>query len=73
METFPLISSEGWKELEVFPGGFLGEAVVKNPPGTAGDARDLGSIPPGGLITESGRSFGVEMATHSSILVWFLV
>lgn len=33
VETFPLISSEGWKELEVFPGGFLGEAVVKNPPG----------------------------------------
>ena len=71
VETFPLISSEGWKELEVFPGGFLGGAAVKNPPANAGDARDSGSIPPGGLITESGRSLGQEMATHSSILVWF--
>ena len=54
-----MISSEGWKELEVFPGGFLGGAAVKNLPANAGDARDSGSIPPGGLITESGRSFGV--------------
>ena len=59
METSPLISSEGWKELVVFPGGFLSGAMVKNLPANAGDARDLvGSIPPGGLISETGGSFG---------------
>ena len=36
--------------------------VVKNPPASAGDARDSGLIP--GL----GRS--LEMATHSNILAW---
>ena len=36
-------------------------AVVKNPPASAGDARDVGSIP--GL----GRFLEKEMATHSSI------
>ena len=44
----------------VFPGG----TVVKNPPANAGYARDTGSIP------GSGRSPGVGMATHSSILAW---
>ena len=72
VETSPLISSEGWKELVVFPGGFLSGAMVKNLPANAGDARDsVGSIPPGGLISETGGSFGQEMAIHSSILVWF--
>ena len=33
--------------------GFLGGAVVKNPPASAGDRRDTGSIP------RSGRSPGV--------------
>ena len=36
-------------------------AVVKNPPASAGDPRDVGSIP--GL----GRFLGKEMAAHSSI------
>ena len=40
-------------------GGFLGSVVVKNPPANAGDAV---------LISGLGRSAGVEMATHSSIL-----
>ena len=34
--------------------GFPGGSVVKTPPGSAGDARDLGSTP------ESGRSPGGE-------------
>ena len=38
--------------------------VVKNPPANAGDIRDVSSIP------ELGRSPGVGMATHSSILAW---
>ena len=38
--------------------------MVKNPPASAGDARDVGSIP--GL----GRSLEEEMATQSSILAW---
>ena len=36
--------------------------MVKNPPASAGDTGDMGSIP------ESGRSLEKEMATHSSIL-----
>ena len=36
----------------------------KNLPASAGDTRDMGSIP--GL----GRSPGEEMATHSNILAW---
>ena len=43
-------------------GGFLGGAVVKNPPATAGD---VGSTP--GLGREPLEE---EMATHSSILTW---
>ena len=39
-------------------------AVVKNPPSSAGDSRDVDSIP------GSGRFHGGEMATHSSILAW---
>ena len=38
--------------------------VVKNPPATAGDVRDKGSIP------GSERSLEKGMATHSSILAW---
>ena len=38
--------------------------MVKNPAANAGDARDVGLIP------ESGRSPGVEIATHSSIIAW---
>ena len=38
--------------------------AVKNPPASAGDARDMGSIP------EVGRSQEEEMATCSSILAW---
>ena len=39
-------------------------AVVKNLPTKAGDTRDVS------LILGSGRSPGVGMATHSSILAW---
>ena len=38
--------------------------VVRNLPASAGDIRDVGSIP--GL----GRCLEKEMATHSSILAW---
>ena len=38
--------------------------MVKNPLANAGDTRDEGLIP------DSGRSPGEEMATYSSILVW---
>ena len=38
--------------------------AVENPPATAGDVRDTGSIP--GM----GRSPGEDMATHSSISAW---
>ena len=44
--------------------GFPGGSVIKNPPADAGDARDIGLIP------ESGRSPGKEIAIHSSILAW---
>ena len=44
--------------------GFPGGSVVKNLPANAGDARDVNSVP------GSGRSFGEEMATSSSILAW---
>ena len=43
--------------------GFPGGSVVKNPPVSAGDARDVGSIP------ESRRSSGEGKANHSSILI----
>ena len=44
--------------------GLPGGSVVKTLPASAGDARDLGSIP--------GRQDPLEkeMATHSSILAW---
>ena len=45
-------------------GGFPGGSVVKNLPASAGDARDMGSIP------GSGRSSGGGMAPHFSILAW---
>ena len=38
--------------------------VGKNLPASAGDTRDVGSIP------SSGRSLEEEMASHSSVLVW---
>ena len=38
--------------------------MVKKPPANARDVRDVGSIP------GSGRSPGVEMSPHSSILFW---
>ena len=44
--------------------GFPSGAVIKNLPADAGDARDEGLIP------ESGRSPGDEIATRSSILAW---
>ena len=42
--------------------GFLGDAVVKNPPANVGDTRDMSLIP--GL----GTSLEKEMATSSSSL-----
>ena len=44
--------------------GFPVSTVGKNPPASAGDARDAGSIP------GPGRSPEKEMATRSSILAW---
>ena len=44
--------------------GFPVSTVGKNPPASAGDARDAGSIP------GPGRSPEKEMATHSRILAW---
>ena len=46
------------------PGGFPGDAVVKNPPASAGDARDV--------VRSLGREDPLEkeMATHSSTLAW---
>ena len=44
--------------------GFPSGTVIKNPPASAGDARDAGSIP------GSGRSLGGGNATYSSILAW---
>ena len=38
--------------------------VVKNPPASAGDIRDVGSIP------QLGRSLEEGTATHSSLLAW---
>ena len=49
-----------------FEGASLVALVVKNPLANAGDVRDTGSIP--GL----GRSLEEGMATHSSILAWWI-
>ena len=38
--------------------------MVNNPPADVGDTRDAGLVP------GSGRSLGVEMATHSIFLAW---
>ena len=38
--------------------------MAKNPPASAGDVRDVGSIP------GSGRSLEEGMATYSSVLAW---
>ena len=43
---------------------FSSGTVMKNLPASAGDARDMGSIP------GWGRSSGAGMATHFSILAW---
>ena len=58
--VFGAVSTECHVCAVAFPGG----TVVTNLPGSAGDARDAGSVP--GL----GRSLGVEMAICCSILVW---
>ena len=44
--------------------GFPGNAVVKNPPVSAADTRDAGSIPGWEDPLEK------EMATHFNILAW---
>ena len=44
--------------------GFPGGSVAENLPGSAGDIGDEGLIP------GSGRSPGVGMETHSSVLAW---
>ena len=44
--------------------GFPGGSAVTNLTASAGDARDVGSVP------ESGRSPGVGNALHSTILAW---
>ena len=36
--------------------GFSGSAVVKNPPASAGDARDVGSVPGLGRFSGVGNS-----------------
>ena len=43
---------------------FPGSSVVKNPPSSVGDTKDLGSIPGSGNLLEK------EMETHSHILAW---
>ena len=44
--------------------------VVKNPPASAGDIGDLGSIPGGRGIPWREDPLEEAMATHSSILAW---
>ena len=44
--------------------GFPGGSVLKNPPASAGDARDAGSILGWEELLEEG------MTTHSSVLTW---
>ena len=51
-------------QIVIFPPGFPGGAVVKNPLDNAGDTRDEGLIP------GSRRSPRGVMATLSSILAW---
>ena len=48
-----------------FPDGLAGK-LVKNPPASPEDIRDMGSVP------RLGRSLAEEIATHSSILAWRL-
>ena len=64
-------SREQWLQCEAFTLDFRTTSraphaapVVKNPPASAGDIRDVGSVP------QSGRSLEEGMATHSSILSW---
>ena len=66
-----IIQSSGWLQLEPLlfhtPShlrAYQVALVVRNPPANSGNARDAGLIP--GL----GRSPGVEMTTHPSILAW---
>ena len=46
------------------PQGFPGGTVVKNPPASAGDVRDTGSVP------ESERSRGEGNGNPLSVLAW---
>ena len=50
--------------LVIFLKGFSGGSVIKNLPANAEDTGDAG------LISGRGRSPGVKMETHSSILAW---
>ena len=50
--------------------GFPGGPVVKNPPASAGDTRDMDSIPGSGRSPDQEDPRGQEMAAHSSILAW---
>ena len=43
--------------------GFPGDSVVMNLPTSAGDTREVGSVPESDALEE-------KMATHSSILAW---
>ena len=51
-------------KLGEFAGGFPGALVVENVPASAGDLRDMGSIPGSGGSPREG------MAIHSSLLAW---
>ena len=53
-----LKNHKAYKSVTIDTMGFPGGSAVKNPPASAGDARDVSSI------SGSGRSLGEEMATH---------
>ena len=50
--------------------GFLGGAVVMNPPANAGDARDMGSIPSLGKSPGVGNRMEKTTAPHSGTPAW---
>ena len=56
---FTITESQGYWEVMG-----IGDAEVKNPPASAGDARDLGLVP------GSGRSPGGGRGSSSSVLAW---
>ena len=62
-ETSPHTCQNG-HDLKEHYGHFPGGPVPKNPPASAGDIRDEGSIPGWGRSPEEG------MAAHSSVLAW---